>query len=155
MTSKHETLKRLDQQIWYDSQAMMEHMKLVFQTLFLACSTVLLSGCTSTPQVPPLEGAPPNAPVETIEITARKYAFTPDTIRVKQGTIVRLALRSLDTAHGIKIGRYGIDKDIPKKGKGSVTVEFYARKPGVYDFHCSNICGLGHFGMDGKLIVEE
>ena len=25
----------------------------------------------------------------------------------------------------------------------------------VYDFHCSNICGLGHWGMDGKLIVEE
>ena len=102
-----------------------------------------------------MEGAPQDAAVRIIEVTAQKYHFVPAVIRVKRGTVVRLVFQSLDTEHGVKIPRYGIDVDIPKNGHGTVAVEFYTRDLGTYDFHCSNFCGLGHWGMDGKIFVEE
>ena len=114
-----------------------------------------VTGCASVNRVAPRANVPVDAVVRTFEVTASKYRFDPEEIRVKRGTVVRLNLRSLDTEHGIAIPRYGIDRDIPEHGKGSITVEFYAREMGSYSFHCSNFCGLGHFGMKGQLVVEE
>ena len=129
-------------------------MKYSLSALLTLLAFGLLS-CASVQKVVPMESVPPDAPAQTIEVTAQKYHFTPEEIRVMRGTVVRLVLQSLDTEHGIAIPRYGIDVDIPNKGQGTVTVEFYAREPGIYDFHCSNFCGLGHWGMDGKVIVEK
>lgn len=115
----------------------------------------IFSGCTSVERVTPMEDVPYVSPFRVIEVTAQKYHFTPEEIRVKQGTVVHLIIKSLDTVHGIAIPRYGIERDIPKQGDGAITVEFYAREAGEYAFHCSNFCGLGHFGMKGKIIVEN
>ena len=120
-------------------------MKYSLSALLTLLAFGLLS-CASAQKVVPLESVPPDAPAQTIEVTAQKYHFTPEEIRVMRGTVVRLVLQSLDAEHGIAIPRYG---------QGTVTVEFYAREPGIYDFHCSNFCGLGHWGMDGKVIVEK
>jgi len=123
-----------------------------FAVLTLVCC---LLSCASVQKVPPMEEVPPDVTVQTIDVTAQKYHFTPEEIRVKRGRVVRMVLQSLDTEHGIAIPRYGIDRDIPKQGEGTVTIELYAREAGTYAFHCSNFCGLGHFGMKGRLIVEE
>ena len=95
---------------------------------------------------------PLDAPAQKICMTAKRYEYTPDVILVKQGTHVILEIESLDVTHGFKIDQYGINVTIPEKEK--VTVEFYAREPGTYPFKYSHFCGVGHFGMNGKLIVE-
>ena len=107
--------------------------------------------------------------VKVIEITAKKYEFSPSPVHVKAGTKVQLKITTLDRKHGFKIELYPdgsdkkgepglvftskedcftIDKDAP------AVVEFVAKTPGTYSFKCCVHCGLGHGGMKGKLVVE-
>ena len=44
--------------------------------------------------------------VQTIEVTAKKYDFTPSLIRVKQGATVRLKITASDRTHGFRIDIY-------------------------------------------------
>ena len=112
------------------------------------------SGCASAVTVPPMAGMPPSAPIERVEMTAERYHFSPEVINVRTGTHVIIKIESADVMHGFKIDRYGIEEEIPTKGNGALTVEFYAREPGSYGFKCSHFCGFKHPWMSGKLIVE-
>ncbi|MDN3510885.1 MAG: cupredoxin domain-containing protein [Candidatus Jettenia sp.] len=113
---------------------------------------IILSGCASGEKKKALEYLPPDAPVQEIYMAARQFEFTPDIIHVKRGTHVILEIESLDVTHGFKLTQYRINVTIPAKTK--TTVEFYAQEPGTYPFKCAHFCGVGHFGMNGKLIVE-
>ncbi len=108
--------------------------------------------------------------VQVIEMSAKKYEYGPPHLRVKRGAKVRLRITSLDRTHGFKINPNpdGSDKkgdlglifssnndDCFKLEKGVPTVvEFVARTPGTYSFHCCNRCGIGHGGMKGQIVVE-
>ena len=95
------------------------------------------------------------APLELrIKMTAQKYHYTPELIKVPINTRVFITIESLDKMHGFKLIRYGIDKEIPAKGEGTVTVEFFTRERGTYKFKCSQRCGIKHPWMKGKLVVE-
>ena len=110
------------------------------------------------------------APVKVIEMTAKKYDYTPSEIRVKKGTRVQLKIRATDRAHGFKIALYpegsgesggpGLKFD-PQQENWKLAqneervIEFVAERAGNYPFKCSVFCGLGHSGMKGMLIVEE
>jgi cytochrome c oxidase subunit II len=87
-----------------------------------------------------------------IQITARKYDFAPDTVRVKKGDRVKLVITALDRDHGIMIEAFHIDHKLPKGEP--VTVEFMAGQAGTFPFQCSQFCGLRHNKMKGTLIVE-
>lgn len=93
-----------------------------------------------------------NAPVKEISVTAKQFAFSPDTIKVKQGDKVRLKIKSVDVAHGVGIPDFNVSVDLAP-GKEE-TVEFVADKKGEFTFFCSVFCGSGHPDMKGKLIVE-
>jgi len=96
---------------------------------------------------------PPNrTPDITVEVTAQKYKFVPESIRVRKGQFVELRLTSTDTKHGFELKAYGIRVEL-LKGQ-SIAVRFLADQIGEFSFQCAVFCGLGHFGMDGKLIVE-
>lgn len=92
-------------------------------------------------------------PVHEIQMTAKKYEFSPDPIRIKKGERVRLIITATDRDHGIKIEAFNVEQKL-KKGVPT-TVEFTADKAGTFPFKCSVHCGFGHGGMKGKLIVEE
>ncbi len=106
---------------------------------------------------------------QIIELSAKKYEFTPSQLHVKQSTRVELKVHSEDETHGIKIsvyaegtkdkGKPGLLFDHPeengKVAKGMDQVlNFVAEEPGTYDFKCARLCGFGHDRMKGQLIVE-
>jgi heme/copper-type cytochrome/quinol oxidase subunit 2 len=91
-------------------------------------------------------------PKDTIEVIAKDYEFIPDTIRVKEGTLVTLKLKSIQGTHGFNLGAFGIDETLDENVMK--VVEFYAGVKGTYGIRCSHFCGIGHLGMTGKLIIE-
>lgn len=96
--------------------------------------------------------APSVPTAKSFTITASKWAFSPNTITVKQGDTVRLRVNSIDVAHGLLIQGYNINKTI-NPGE-TVQIEFVADKKGTFNFRCSVQCGVGHLTMTGRLIVE-
>src|SRR2546422_8757370 len=89
-----------------------------------------------------------------IDIIAERFRFTPDQIRVQRGATVEFVLESDDTDHGFRIVGTDIDRVIPKRGRGSLVVQFTPERSGRYKFECSKLCGAGHEFMQGVLIVE-
>jgi cytochrome c oxidase subunit II len=98
----------------------------------------------------PAQGA---TPAHEIQMTAKKYEFSPNPVRVKKGEHVRLIITATDRDHGFKLEAFNIEQRL-KKGVPT-TVEFTADKAGTFPFKCSVHCGFGHGGMKGTLIVEE
>ena len=91
--------------------------------------------------------------VHEIQVTLRKYEFSPGSLRVRKGEQVKLVMSAADHDHGFKLADFDINQKIPKGT--TVVVEFTADKAGTFQFRCSSVCGLGHRGMKGTLVVEE
>ena len=91
----------------------------------------------------------------TVQILAERFRFSPDQVRIHRGQTVEFQLESDDTDHGFRIVGTDIDRLIPKRGRGTLTVTFKPDKSGRYAFECSKVCGAGHDFMHGILIVED
>ncbi len=143
----------------------MKHLSGVVPLIAVVLLAAGLAARQATPQATSSENA------QVIELTAQKYHYTPDEIRVKKGTRVELRIRPVDRSHGFKV-------DLVPEGSGNGAapglvfaqpqaehlkiekddvhvVQFVADRPGVYHFHCTHVCGFGHSRMKGKLVVEE
>lgn len=124
------------------------------KTLVILWSVAVIVGCGSSK----LYEAVPSAidkekvPKQTIEMTAEHFHFTPEVVKVNEGTLVTLKLTAIDGTHGFALDAFGIDEELMEKKPK--TVQFYAAKKGEYKFHCAHFCGIGHLGMTGKVIVE-
>ena len=88
---------------------------------------------------------------QRIEITAKRFNFTPNEITVKVGQPVIIVLKSADVAHGLRIRDLGVDMKV-KAGQTS-QVEFTPGKVGDFTGHCSVFCGSGHGSMTFTLHV--
>ena len=86
-----------------------------------------------------------------VEITAKKYEFSPAQVTLKKGEPVTFRLTSTDRAHGFLVKPLGIDVDIQPARTTEVTVMPPAA--GEYTVICDHYCGLGHGGMKMKLSV--
>jgi heme/copper-type cytochrome/quinol oxidase subunit 2 len=130
-------------------------------------TAIVLSAIALSSPLPPA-GSQSQA-THVIEVSAKKYEFTPNELHVKQGDAVELRVHSEDEAHGVKLDIYaeGVkDKNAPgllfaePDTNGKVTkgvdqvLRFTAQQAGVFDFKCARICGMGHGRMKGKLIVD-
>jgi cytochrome c oxidase subunit 2 len=88
-----------------------------------------------------------------IEVTAKRFDFTPGEITLKKGEPVVLVLKSLDVPHGIRFRELNIET---KANKGqSSELAFTPDKVGTFVGHCAVFCGAGHGGMTLTLHVVE
>lgn len=90
---------------------------------------------------------------QVIKITAKRFEYNPNEIKIKKGVPTVLEFTSLDRLHGFNCPDFGIRTDIVP-GKVN-TVRFVPDKAGTFVFHCDIFCGDGHEDMTGKFIVEE
>ena len=93
-------------------------------------------------------------PDHVIRITAKKFEYSPNEIRIKKGVPVVLEFTSLDRIHGFTVPDLGGIRATIEPGKAT-RVTIVAPKAGTYEFHCDIFCGDGHEGMTGKIIVED
>lgn len=106
---------------------------------------------------------------QVIELTAKKYEFSPSPVHVKAGAKVQLKITATDHDHGFKVGTapdgaernsqpglvFASPQDCWQLKKGeTTTIEFQAQSPGTYTFKCCHTCGFGHRGMKGELVVD-
>jgi len=88
---------------------------------------------------------------QRIEITAKRFAFSPGEVTVKVGQPVVLVLKSADVGHGIRIRDIGVD--VKAKAGQTAEVKFTPSKVGDFVGHCSVFCGSGHGSMTFVLHV--
>lgn len=88
-----------------------------------------------------------------IKVTARKFAYTPDLIKVRKGEAVVLELTAIDFTHGFSIPDLKLRADlVPGK---AVRIALKPEQAGTLEFLCDNFCGDGHETMNGKIVVSE
>ncbi len=105
--------------------------------------------------VSPQDAQPAPPVVQTVDVLAERFSFTPSEIKTTVGTTLQIRLESDDTAHGFRIIGTDVNIEIPKRGRGTTTVTFNAEKAGRYTFECSQLCGAGHSFMRGVIIVSD
>ena len=90
---------------------------------------------------------------KVIEISAKKFEFTPSQITLKKGEPVILRLSSSDRVHGFMSKPLKIDTDIPADKSADVPVT--PETAGDFTVICDHYCGTGHGNMKMKVTVVE
>jgi len=94
-----------------------------------------------------------SADEQIIRVTAKKFEFTPNEIRLRRNVPVTLELTSLDRIHGFKVPDLSLQAEV-KPGEVS-RVRFIPEKAGTFPFHCDRFCGSGHEEMTGQIVVTD
>ena len=118
---------------------------ILVKALFIGClamCSLALSGLSPAPDAP-----------QRIEVSVKKFAYTPAEITLKKGEPVVLVLKTEDVAHGLKFKDLNLNTKI-EKGKSS-ELAFTPDKVGDFVGHCSVFCGSGHGSMTLTLHVTE
>lgn len=90
--------------------------------------------------------------VPVVEITAKRFAFSPDKITLKKGQTVKLRLHSEDVTHGFFLRPLKLDEEIPAGQTVEVTVT--PQTPGMFTTICDHFCGANHGNMNMTIVVE-
>jgi len=125
-------------------------MKKIMALLFVL---VFLVSC-ATQQVPAAQRVQPakmeavhkdNVAVQTVEV--KGFAFAPETLTVKAGTVVEWV--NLDSTQHTVTSTSGPESFDSKKLEQNGRYSFTFTKPGTYEYYCEL-----HPGMKGKVVVE-
>jgi cytochrome c oxidase subunit II len=108
----------------------------------LAIGSLALSGFAPTPDAP-----------RRIEVSAKRFGYTPAEVTLKKGEPVVLVLTTEDVAHGLKFKELGLDSKFDKGKPGELA--FTPDKVGDFVGHCSVFCGSGHGSMTLTFHVTE
>ncbi len=90
---------------------------------------------------------------KVIEITAKRFAFSPNEITLKKGETVKLRIVSEDVTHGLYLKPLKIDADI-QPGK-STEIMVTPQTAGKFTAICDHFCGVNHGNMKMTVMVEE
>ena len=88
-----------------------------------------------------------------IEITAKRFSYSPNEITLKKGESVVLVFHSEDVTHGFKLAEMQVKSDI-KKGKDT-EIAFTPTDVGHFVGKCAHFCGKGHGSMTLQIDVVE
>ena len=88
-----------------------------------------------------------------VQMTAKKYEFSPSTVEVNAGTRILFKITAVDREHGFEIEGVKNSCVSIKKGE-TATVEYVAEKAGTVEFRCCIFCGAGHRSMKGKIVIH-
>jgi len=99
----------------------------------------------------PLAAARPEEPA-VVEITAKRFQFTPSEVTLERGKPVVLRLHSEDVTHGFYMKALGIDTVIPPGRNTDVAIT--PQQPGRYMVICDHFCGAGHGNMHMDIVVK-
>jgi cytochrome c oxidase subunit II len=122
--------------------------KIVTATLLAAACGIALA--TVAPKTN-LASAAVNPKV--IEISAKKFQFTPSEITLKKGEPVILRMTSTDRVHGFMSKPFKIDTDIPPDKTTDVAIT--PETAGNFTIICDHYCGTGHSNMKMKVNVVQ
>jgi cytochrome c oxidase subunit II len=92
-------------------------------------------------------------PINTIEIHAHRFSFSPAEIDLKKGETVKLRLISDDVPHSLVVSALKINAPMVKSHATEITIT----PDTVGDFHgqCGKFCGSGHGSMIFTIHVKE
>ena len=99
-----------------------------------------------------LAQAPEDAREQRFTVSARKYAFRPAIIEVRQDDLVRISLTTEDIPHSFTIDKYRIAKRV-EPGR-AVVFEFRADQPGRFPIYCNLTIDERCKDMHGELVVK-
>ena len=88
--------------------------------------------------------------VKEIEVSNEGLTFTPKTITVNRGDVVRIIYTSVGDTHTFTLPEFDVDTGNVAAGE-QATVEFVASAPGSFEFYCTPHRDMG---MTGTLVVE-
>jgi cytochrome c oxidase subunit 2 len=93
-------------------------------------------------------------PAETVvQVTAKRFEYSPSEIVLKKGVPVTLELKALDRLHGFNVPQLGLRADVfPDQ---VVRVRLVPTTVGRFIFHCDIFCGEDHEDMAGTIVVVE
>jgi cytochrome c oxidase subunit 2 len=74
-------------------------------------------------------------------------------LHVPANKVVQVILRSKDVIHSFFLPNLRLKQDV-MPGR-TIKAWFEATKPGRYPLPCAELCGFGHSGMEGSLIVHS
>ncbi len=73
-------------------------------------------------------------------------------LHVPVGKVVHVVLKSKDVIHSFFLPHLRLKQDaVPGR---EIQAWFEATKPGQFEMPCAELCGFGHSGMNGQLIVQ-
>ncbi len=88
-----------------------------------------------------------------IEITAKRFGFTPNQITLKKGETVKLHLTSEDVTHGFFMKKLKIDEVIEPGKPTEITLT--PETAGNFLTICDHFCGVNHGNMNMTITVVE
>ena len=87
-----------------------------------------------------------------VEITAKRFNFTPSQVTLKKGETVKLVLHSEDVTHGFFMRALKLDEELePGQTKEVVITPQVA---GSFTTICHHFCGANHGNMKMTITVE-
>ena len=87
-----------------------------------------------------------------VDITAKRFAFTPSELKLRAWEPIVLRLHSEDVTHGFFERTLGLDATI---APGTVVdLPITPTMAGRYSVICDHFCGAGHGGMRLGVVVE-
>jgi cytochrome c oxidase subunit 2 len=117
-------------------------------TLLASLSLLATMILTVAPGVPARGAEQPRV----INITAKRFGFTPNVITLKKGETVKLRLTSEDVTHGFFMKALQLDEIIAPGRLTEITLT--PQQEGRYTTICDHFCGAGHGNMSMTVVVE-
>jgi cytochrome c oxidase subunit II len=118
---------------------------IILKSIFMGCLAV---GSLTLSGFSPAQDSP-----RRIEVSVKRFGYTPAEITLKKGEPVVLVLTTEDVAHGLKFKELNLNSKV-EKGKPS-ELAFTPDQTGDFVGHCSVFCGSGHGSMTLTLHVTE